>query len=58
VAGFFEDALALAFLTGLFFGEAAVVSLAYVLFLAFSFNGPDRWGGNMECGFFTDRSSS
>jgi uncharacterized membrane protein YphA (DoxX/SURF4 family) len=35
VAGFFEIALALAFLTGLFFTEAAVVAIAYVLFLAF-----------------------
>src|SRR5947208_602951 len=53
VAAFFEIALALAFLTGLFFREAAVVSIAYVLFLGFSFHGPDRWGGNpMEFGLF------
>jgi putative oxidoreductase len=53
VAAFFEVALALAFLTGLFFREAAVVSIAYVLFLGFSFHGPDRWGGNpMEFGLF------
>jgi uncharacterized membrane protein YphA (DoxX/SURF4 family) len=46
--------VALAFLTGLFFGEAAVFNVAYVLFLAFSFHGPDCWGGNMmEYGFFT-----
>jgi putative oxidoreductase len=55
VAAFFEAALAIAFLTGLFFSEAAVVAVAYVLFLAFSFHGPDRWSGNpMEYGFFTD----
>jgi putative oxidoreductase len=55
VAGFFEAALAVAFLTALFFTEAAIVSIAYVLFLAFSFHGPDHWAGNpMEYGFFTD----
>ena len=55
VAAFFEAALAIAFLTGLFFSEAAVVAVAYVLFLAFSFHGPDHWKSNpMEFGFFTD----
>ena len=55
VAAFFEVALAIGFLTGLFFSEVAVVAMAYVLFLAFSFHGPDRWGANpMEFGFFTD----
>jgi uncharacterized membrane protein YphA (DoxX/SURF4 family) len=55
VAAFFEAALAIAFLTGLFFTEAAIVSIAYILFLAFSFHGPDRWAGDlMEYGFFTD----
>lgn len=55
VAAFFEAALAIAFLTGLFFREAAIVSIAYVLFLGFSFHGPDRWAGNpMEFGFFVD----
>jgi putative oxidoreductase len=55
VAAFFEVALALAFLTGLFFREAAVVSIAYVLFLALSFHGPEHWASNpMEYGFFTD----
>jgi putative oxidoreductase len=55
VAGFFEVALALAFLTGLFFSEAAIVSIAYVLFLAFSFHGPSHWAGNQnEFGFFVD----
>ncbi|MFL6725188.1 MAG: hypothetical protein ACJ8FS_01585, partial [Sphingomicrobium sp.] len=45
----------IAFLTGLFFTEAAMVAIAYVLFLALSFHGPDRWGANpMEFGFFTD----
>jgi putative oxidoreductase len=55
VAAFFEVALVIAFLTGLFFREAAVVSIAYVLFLAFSFHGPEHWASNpMEYGFFTD----
>jgi putative oxidoreductase len=55
VAAFFEVALAIAFLTGLFFSDAAVVAIAYVLFLGFSFHGPDRWGANpMEFGFFID----
>jgi putative oxidoreductase len=55
VAAFFEAALAIAFLTGLFFSEAAVVAIAYVLFLAFSFHGPDHWASNpMEFGFFVD----
>ncbi|MFL6764577.1 MAG: DoxX family protein [Sphingomicrobium sp.] len=55
VAAFFELGLTIAFLTGLFFTEAAMVAIAYVLFLALSFHGPDRWGANpMEFGFFTD----
>jgi uncharacterized membrane protein YphA (DoxX/SURF4 family) len=55
VAAFFETALAIAFLTGLYFSDAALVAIAYVLFLAFSFHGPDRWAANpMEFGFFTD----
>jgi uncharacterized membrane protein YphA (DoxX/SURF4 family) len=55
VAAFFEAALAFAFLTGFFFSEAAVVAIAYVLFLAFSFHGPERFAANpMEFGFFVD----
>jgi putative oxidoreductase len=55
VAAFFEVGLALAFLTGLFFSEAAVVAAAYVLFLAFSFHGPEKFASNpMEFGFFMD----
>ena len=55
VAAVFEIGLALAFLTGLYFSEAAVVAAAYVLFLAFSFHGPERFAGNpMEFGFFVD----
>ena len=55
IAAFFEAALAIAFLTGLFFREAAIVAIAYVLFLGLSFHGPDRWSANpMEFGFFVD----
>jgi putative oxidoreductase len=55
VAAFFEVALAIGFLTGLFFSETAIVAAAYVLFLAFSFHGPDKFAGNpMEFGFFVD----
>ena len=55
VAAFFEVGLSLAFLTGAYFVEAAIVSIVYVLFLGFSFHGPDRWSANpMEFGFFVD----
>ena len=55
IAALFEIALAVAFLTGLFFSDAAIMAAAYVLFLGFAFHGPDRWGGNMmEFGFFVD----
>jgi uncharacterized membrane protein YphA (DoxX/SURF4 family) len=55
VAGFFEVGLSLAFLIGFYFTEAAAVAIAYVLFLALSFHGPDHWRSNpMEFGFFVD----
>ena len=55
IAAFFEVALAIGFLTGLYFREVAMVTIAYVLFLAFSFHGPDRFAKNpMEFGFFVD----
>lgn len=55
VAAFFEVALSIGFLTGLYFREVAVVTIAYVLFLAFSFHGPDKFAANpMEFGFFVD----
>ena len=55
IAALFEIALAVAFLTGLFFSDAAIMAAAYVLLLGFAFHGPDRWGGNMmEFGFFVD----
>ena len=47
VAGFFEAALAIAFLTGFYFREAATVAAAYVLFLGLSFYGPEQWSGNL-----------
>jgi putative oxidoreductase len=55
VAAFFEIGLGLAFLTGAFFSEAALVAGVYVMFLAFSFHGPASWQGNQaEFGFFFD----
>lgn len=55
IAAFFEIALAIGFLTGLYFREVATVAIAYVLFLAFSFHGPQRFAANpMEFGFFVD----
>jgi putative oxidoreductase len=55
LAALFESALALAFLTGKFFSQAAVLAAAYVLFLAFAFHGPSHWNGNQaEFGFFID----
>jgi putative oxidoreductase len=47
LAAFFEIALAIAFLTGLFFREAALVAAAYVLFLGFVFYGPGKWSGDL-----------
>ncbi|MEQ1944061.1 DoxX family protein [Mesorhizobium sp. VNQ89] len=55
IAAFFEVALALAFLTGAFFSEAALLAGIYVIFLAFAFHGPSHWQGNQsEFGFFVD----
>jgi uncharacterized membrane protein YphA (DoxX/SURF4 family) len=55
VAAFFEVALAIGFLTGLYFSEVAIVAAAYVLFLAFSFHGPSKFASNpMEFGFFVN----
>src|SRR3546814_14048307 len=55
LAAFFEIALVIAFLTGLFFSEASLLATAYVLFLAFAFHGPAHWTGNQtEFGFFVD----
>ncbi|MEO7365969.1 MAG: DoxX family protein [Sphingomicrobium sp.] len=55
VAAFFELALAVGFVTGLYFSETAVVAAAYVLFLGLSFHGPGKWSNNpMEFGFFVD----
>ena len=55
IAGLFELALAVAFLTGLYFTQAAIVAAVYVLFLGFAFHGPDKFAANpMEFGFFVD----
>lgn len=55
LAAIFEVSLVLAFLTGAFFSEAALLAAAYVIFLAFAFHGPSHWQGNQaEFGFFVD----
>ncbi|RUM96421.1 DoxX family protein [Pseudaminobacter arsenicus] len=55
LAAFFELALVLAFLTGAYFSEAALLAGVYVIFLAFAFHGPSHWQGNQaEFGFFVD----
>ena len=55
VAAIFEVALVLAFLTGAFFSEAALLAAAYVLFLGFAFHGPSHWSAShAEFGFFVD----
>ena len=55
LAAFFEVALVIAFLSGLYFREAALAAAAYVLFLAFAFHGPSHWTKNQdEFGFFVD----
>lgn len=54
-AALFETALVLAFLTGAFFSEAALLAAVYVIFLGFAFHGPSHWEGNQaEFGFFVD----
>jgi uncharacterized membrane protein YphA (DoxX/SURF4 family) len=55
LAALLELALIACFLTGAYFSEAALVAVAYVLFLAFAFHGPSHWAGNQaEFGFFVD----
>jgi len=55
LAAFFEVALIASFLTGAYFSEAALLAVAYVLFLGFAFHGPSHWAGNQaEFGFFVD----
>ena len=55
LAAIFETLLVLAFLTGIFFEQAAGLAGIYVIFLAFAFHGPSHWAGNQaEFGFFVD----
>jgi putative oxidoreductase len=55
LAAIFEVSLVIAFLTGIFFSEAALLAGVYVIFLAFAFHGPSHWEGNQaEFGFFVD----
>lgn len=54
-AAIFETLLVVAFLTGVFFSEAALLAGVYVIFLAFAFHGPSLWQANQnEFGFFVD----
>lgn len=58
LAAIFEVALVLAFLTGAFFSEAALLAGLYVMVLNFLFHGPSRWeAGWWEFGFFVDHFS-
>lgn len=58
MAAIFEIALVLAFLSGAWFREAALLAAAYILFLAIAFHGPSHWEGNQaEFGFFVDHFS-
>jgi uncharacterized membrane protein YphA (DoxX/SURF4 family) len=55
LAAISEIALVLAFLTGAFFSEAALLAAIYVIFLAFAFHGPSHWQADQdEFGFFVD----
>jgi uncharacterized membrane protein YphA (DoxX/SURF4 family) len=55
VAAIFETLLVIAFVTGAWMREAALLAILYVLFLGFMFHGPAQWTGHMEqFGFFVD----
>ena len=55
LAAILEVALMLAFMTGAFFREAALLAGVYVIFLGFAFHGPSHWQGNqLEFGLFVD----
>ena len=55
-AAIFELALVLAFLSGAFLSEAALLAAIYIVFLAFAFHGSSHWGqdqlGQLEFGAF------
>lgn len=55
LAAVLEVGLVLAFATGAFFTEGALVASIYVLFLGVAFHGPGHWKSNQsEFGFFVD----
>ena len=56
LAAIFELLLVIAFLTGAFFSEAALLAGIYVVFLAFAFHGPSHWKPDspLEFGAFID----
>jgi putative oxidoreductase len=55
-AAIFELLLVVAFLSGAFMREAALLATAYIVFLAFAFHGPSHWGedqlGQLKFGGF------
>lgn len=58
LAAFCELALVVAFFTGIFFWQAAILAALYVLFLGFAYHGPGTWEANpIEFGFFVDHFS-
>jgi putative oxidoreductase len=55
LASIFEVALVLAFISGAFLREAALLAAVYVVFLGFAFHGPSHWQGQpLEFGAFID----
>jgi putative oxidoreductase len=56
LAAIFELLVVVAFLTGAFFSEAALLAGVYVIFLAFAFHGPSHWKADspLEFGAFID----
>ena len=55
IAAVFEIGIFLAFLSGIYFREAALLAFLYILFLGFMFHGLGQWASNKdEFGFFID----
>jgi putative oxidoreductase len=54
-AAIFETLLVISFVTGIYFRQAALLAVPYILFLAFAFHGPSHFAANGdEFGFFVD----
>lgn len=54
LAAFLETAIGLAFITGACFREAALVAVAYIIFLTAVFHGPSTWIDQTGIGLFID----